>query len=412
MLILLLVYWRDLLNQIKQFSLSSTVALMVIAMCGLWALILNVENNFQDTTQISRFFHFFLYSIVGGIVFSRLCRYNLHQLIISIGAATLIQAFFIFYSFSSPIFREWLHGNLVQGGNIDFLDRYRVSGFSNSSGADLSLIQSIGVLCLLSASLKSKTMSASLFLFSAAIVTLASVFPVGRTGLMVGIAGFVGYTSYSVFSKRGVIRVLCQTTLLLALVLVFYPFAHNFYFENSGVLDYVMTWAFEVFSASESGSVIQIMSMKIPDLSIDTLLGTGLVANADGRNASGHDSGYVQIYYAIGMPVALIFYTAFSVFFSAYAIKQQLYWVWWAILLMLFVEIKEPFIFKYILPFSVYAAILCETNMRGGFNLQVKKARRDTACNQKSPAEPFRRTLEPEPLGQGFSYQVTSSSSS
>jgi len=64
-------------------------------------------------------------------------------------------------------------------------------------------------------------------------------------------------------------------------------------------------------------------------------------------------SGYIQTYYALGFPAALIFYGAFYAYLLSAFARVRTERVALAVLAvaMIVLEVKEPFIFKYALPF-------------------------------------------------------------
>jgi hypothetical protein len=121
---------------------------------------------------------------------------------------------------------------------------------------------------------------------------------------------------------------------------------------------YVFEIAFEIFiHRGEVGSVTAVANMPIPPLSVETLLGTGLVRTA-GANVTGSDSGYVQSYYALGLVMAAFFYLSLARVFLAYLgrIPEKLLYGM-LVAAMFLIEAKEPFIFKYIVPFFCVCAL-------------------------------------------------------
>ncbi len=90
--------------------------------------------------------------------------------------------------------------------------------------------------------------------------------------------------------------------------------------------------------------------MTIPPLSIETLLGTGIVYQ-EGVLYLGTDIGYIQNYYSLGLILTVAFYSSLLAmlvtFFMQVRSKFFRYYLLFFILCMFVVEYKEPFIFKY-----------------------------------------------------------------
>ena len=94
--------------------------------------------------------------------------------------------------------------------------------------------------------------------------------------------------------------------------------------------------------------------MPIPPLSLNTIVGTGEVFDAEKSvNASGHDSGYIQTYFSLGFVFAIVFYVSYFLFLIRITKLKNLLILLFLIFILFVVEFKEPFIFKYILPFYI-----------------------------------------------------------
>jgi hypothetical protein len=75
-------------------------------------------------------------------------------------------------------------------------------------------------------------------------------------------------------------------------------------------------------------------------------------------NASGNDSGYIQSYYALGLVVSVLFYGFLAGHLSGYLKASRGKGMHVLLVALMFViEAKEPFIFKYGMPFFCLAAV-------------------------------------------------------
>lgn len=362
-LLMIAIYWRDIFHLAKKIFTENALAFFVIGACFLWTAVLYIQADYQDSTQLSRFFHFYLFVILGSIAVARLINFNSGQFLLVFGLAAALQAAFIFFALFSDGFRAWTEANLVQGGNISLEDALRVAGLSNSSGALLSLIQGLGVISLLFSAKNSKTVKSGAALLLFAIMTLLSCIPTGRTGLFVGGIAFLFFLCWAWKFKYFAKKLLLAVLLIPLLISPFYRQLIELYADAPQLVQ-IADWAFELIMSGDSESVRDLSTMPIPALTAKTLVGTGVVSRDDGVNASGHDSGYIQLYYAIGLPMALYFYCAFSAFFIKMTITSKERWGLLALLMVLALEVKEPFIFKYILPFYFLTLIICKSQER------------------------------------------------
>lgn len=349
---LAILAWPRLADELKYFVCENLAVLLIFLFVLLYSLLLFFLSRMLDSIQLSRAFHFLLFSILGCVLFSALLKHDVYRFASAFALATLIQALFIGYSWISPAYRVWLSQLLVQGGNIPLTTAIQVPGFSNSSGALLSILQALGVFAALYTAKLSKAWRAIIFYSVAAAIIAASTILVARTGLMLCLIFFAAFLFVNHHRQRIAILLLTMAG-LIGLLFV----SGSFYAVLSDVnpqVERLGAWAFEFFQRGlEAESFQDLSSQPIPPLTLDTMLGTGIVAALEGvGNQSGNDSGYIQTYYALGLIVALIFYVAVLGLMLKYVALSQDRFLFVVLLVFLFVvEIKEPFIYKYIYPF-------------------------------------------------------------
>ena len=105
--------------------------------------------------------------------------------------------------------------------------------------------------------------------------------------------------------------------------------------------------------------------MPIPPLTYQTLIGTGLVVGPNGEgNASGHDTGYIQTYYSMGLIMAFVFYVSYFYYLFIKVRKDKFNLSYLLLFILVLVESKEFFIFSYAFPFFVFSYILIVKNER------------------------------------------------
>jgi hypothetical protein len=182
----------------------------------------------------------------------------------------------------------------------------------------------------------------------------ASTIVTGRTGLMLAVLFAGAFLLMGNLKQRLALVGLCVVLAIIAL------FAADAVFsviaQANPQAERLSSWAFEIFQRGTDASSWQdLLGQPVPPLTFDNLLGTGLVVAQNGLgNESGNDSGYIQTYVALGLIMALVFYIAVALLLGKYVWRSTDRFLFAVLLGLLFVvEIKEPFIYKYIYPFLI-----------------------------------------------------------
>lgn len=358
--VMAMIYGRDALLLIRRFAISNSLSLLVLIAPLPFSMFWLSFNGGEESTMVSRASWFLLFVVLAAFLYVRMCQHKLSLAMAYFLVAMLAQAIFVFYSMLNPDFRIWVDRILVESGNIDFTDGVRFSGLSNGGGAALSVQLSLGVASAIVLLSQTKSYWIKNILIIAALFLTASTIFVGRTGLYLSILMLL-FTPF-----------LFRKGLLLSFILLFifsffvYPLVQEVAesgveIENNQIkLDRTMAWAFDVIITGESSSAEALAS----DLSyarelssLELLIGSGRVLDANGYNYANHDSGYLQTIYAIGLPLSVAFYLVlFLIYIRLLRFeKGNLKVIGLALALMvLALEIKEPFVFKYTLPFFVF----------------------------------------------------------
>ena len=218
----------------------------------------------------------------------------------------------------------------------------------DTGGATASVIFFAGLvcaLCLLFYDLRSNPYA----LLAQYCFVLFSLFFIGRTGLYLGIAGLILAVG-CLFIKRKPLSLWmsCVLAVLLGLLAGYLLLAPESYMKA-----HYVKWIGELFvkGAGEGSTIAALAEMEIPPLTEETFWGTGIVY---GVARSGvrilHDSGYVRMYAALGIPGFLLYYGGLYGFYTAMLLKirkKRDKWVLWLLFLGVAVcEYKEPFLGK------------------------------------------------------------------
>lgn len=130
--------------------------------------------------------------------------------------------------------------------------------------------------------------------------------------------------------------------------------ATNFLADNFSA-DYFIDWAFAYLSLDDK-STTPLSWFAIPPLGLDTIFGTGLVSLAHGENPSGHDSGFIQAYYSLGLIFAIILYLSYILVLYLLVSRLPRLMAFAIIISFFLIETKRPFLFKYSTMFFLVAA--------------------------------------------------------
>jgi hypothetical protein len=355
--IVLLMGWglKRNLDSIRNLVTANPVIFTVFGFILLYAFVVYRLNPLANSDIFSRVFHFLFYSVIGSVAYLNLIgrnwrRFHLHFMII-----VAVQSALHIYSFFSFDYREWVSGVLVQGGNFDLTLGSRPPGFVNSAGAAFSVVQALGLFSALLVLRQSRTAWLSLVSGLLGVGIFVSAMLAGRTGMLISLLLLV-FTVLTGSSRTRTAAVMIVVVSVIGALLFkqeirFFLFLIDPVFERD--FNTVIANAFELFyKQGKVGSAVHVYNMEIPPLGVETILGTGLVRVLVGE---GHDSGYVQTYYSLGLVVAFAFYATLLSLLTKYFLRLPGYRMLMVLLvcLMFIVETKEPFIFKYALPFYV-----------------------------------------------------------
>ncbi|WP_258471816.1 hypothetical protein [Vibrio campbellii] len=298
-----------------------------------------------DTTQFSRFVHFALFSLFSAGMYVKLFddEIQFHKAIVG---ATLIQVVFVFITYSAPAVNNIIFSYVYVSHN--FLSNLgRAPGLSSSGGATLSLIISFGAFSIVRLAIfEKKTWHLPVML----LICFSQVL-VGRTGLLLSLVSLFILFYYTKIDLKAFVLTIIGVVVANALLI-------DFLLSNEQFLEYTLKWAESTFSGDDQ-TIKTLMSMGIKEMStMDVILGSGQVSLQNGLNASGSDIGYVQTFYAAGLLGVIFYLVLFSFLYSYYRNVSNSRFFLILLLLPFITELKEPFIFKYMVVFFVFTSLL------------------------------------------------------
>ena len=336
---LIISNFKDLKLVFKEYKFLKLIILLLL-------LVSFLQFTFTgDNTQFSRFFYFTLFSLISSFILAIRVK-DTQKLLFYILLAISFQSLVLIFTFFNPSFKLILDQYIVYSGNFTVENLYRSFGLSTQTGAVLSLTQSFGVgVGLLLLKYKNNYLIKSFI-----IISFLSTFFVGRTGILISLIFFGAYFYYTISFKK-IIKVSLIMIILPFLITILSNKLTSSLDSISGFSsEFFLGWISEGFDIKDNRTVNALVSTQnIPELTIQNFfIGSGTISNSNGLNTSGHDSGYIQTYFSIGLIFTVLFYLSFSVFIvQNFKILNNRKLLFFICLIILVLEFKEPMLFKY-----------------------------------------------------------------
>ena len=338
--------------------------------CTIFALLL-FYSLFQsiyssESIQTSRLFWFIIY----GWVLPYLVLFYLkkaEQVYFFVFLAATLQAILVFVMFFNIEIRFQIMGMLKVVTNITQLETLqRAFGFTSLTGSAFSVVQASGffsgIYYLSRTSFNSILFK--LFIWIGLIGILLSTVLIGRTGLLISIFFLVYYFIFISNTKQKIIF------LLISFFLYQIDFESSFINLTENIegfkSEWFITWIEEAFNFRKNSTLDELNTMYIPPITIETIIGMGRVESESGfGNASMNDSGYIQTYYSLGLIMSAIFYLSyFCLSFFRWLNSKRDPLILIFLIIVFLIEYKEPFIFKYSLPFLLTTFLVYENKFQ------------------------------------------------
>ena len=356
----------------RQFQIIGFVIIYII--CYLVVLMVVYEKVEYSNYVISRVAYFGIYAIIGSYLFGKYFT-SIFAFFKGIIIADLIQSTIVYCQFIFVGFRNFLNNMFTMTGNISYLRQDRANGIG-AEGANLSLLLFCGLFACSYLILKKQKTSLCLII-TYFYILIASML-VGRTGFYFGLVNIFILVILTLGKKTNFefLKNIIKIVIGIVIILITFNFVTTKYIDSAR-MENIFIWATSLSNNGLSDrSFIQLSNMEIPKLTIETLFGTGIYRGiSDLGTIMQHDSGYVQSYFSMGLINALFFYYMFYRFLilliSKINDKVTRRYFYWFFITIVIVEVKEPFILKYMLPFVLITScilvrktekFICENN--------------------------------------------------
>jgi len=356
----LLIYTATI--ALKKNSIGSKIFLKnnVWFVCTLFFIFLAAIAQYfisNDLTQIGRLTYFTMYGLITPFILSKYFK-SRKEFLILVSIAVLVQSLLTLFSYFNPSVSNLFNNLILYNSNFGQENKMRALGFVSVAGATLSVIEFTGIASLLiymrhypTNFVKKTTIWITIFLI------LISILFIGRTGLFLSLAAILLYlSSFGISIKK------IGLYLIFGIMVTQINFINFLEKATSNIEGYntelFIGWINSGFRLNND-LVEGLSQMPIPELSLKTVVGTGLVKDPSGDgNASGHDTGYIQTYYSLGLIFALLFYLSYYTFLIKLVKKNKDFVGLVLILVLVLIESKEFFIFSYTYPFYLLSFIL------------------------------------------------------
>lgn len=172
---------------------------------------------------------------------------------------------------------------------------------------------------------------------------------IARTGFYFEILLLLGYGIYTLQKDFRMFKTLMLWFAGVCSVCIIYLL----FSKDSYLKQQFMEWTLEIFTnvSGEGSFYAGFFNMPIPRLSWETFRGTGIFfGSTTNQTIMYHDSGYLRIFSALGLPMSILYYGIILWFylFIAKKIKNKKFrkWMYVFLIFIFVIEIKEPFIGK------------------------------------------------------------------
>lgn len=283
----------------KSLKAVSKFHIFLLGYSGLLLVLIGRGTGIHIVDCIIRLF---LFGFLPVWCFTRIFR-TLDEFMVVVLLATIIQSGFIVTSLINPSFGMFLDLTFADADKADYIMRHR-SGYAGGLAcitAPGCLRFSMGLVSSLYFALnKSNPFYLILFVVLGIIATM-----IARTGLFICIVGFIIISIQK--GTNSLVKYFFSIVMVGVVALVFS--------SQISIRDYFDFKRMEMLLYEDDGEAFvngyfRSENTKIPSLSMDTIIGTGMTSGVSGNGIQVNvDGGFLRIYAAYGLVMCAIFYT-------------------------------------------------------------------------------------------------------
>jgi len=326
LLIISNVVWYQRMRLNRFASQLSVFPVLIFGVCLLNIVLLDIENIEHSARALMRpvriLVVLFAVAIFARYFVSNVGRKAIEKGIMLLFLVILLHAVIMILQFFDADFRNAIYQFTTAKNVLQQYQSTRMAGFSGAGGAQLSIIQSFGLILGVFLFSQSKSMQTKLFVFIGCQLIIASVFFAGRSGVLTAIIFCPLYYLYlnSQQPASKAMKNTISTTVLLSLVTVvllvflFDSLADNIYFMSA------FERIFDSFIGYQDGgkfkvdTLIALSNMFIlPNEAMHMLIGKASYLHNNTLYSINTDIGYLRLIWGYGL-VGSVFHYSFYIF--------------------------------------------------------------------------------------------------
>lgn len=342
-----------LFGQIRKKNFRRVLGAFIF--CSLLVLISKNDTSYSYNSyfEVWYFVNIFLYVII----FPVFCFFRLKSvkyLVWLLSAILIVQAVVVFMSYISTPVRVFLYEFFYDGDDRfeqQIINGTRIMGIALHSSTGSITCSAIALLLSYATLKKDLPYLSYVILFS--VLILMTLF-IGRTGVLVEIVLFA-FTLFFHPSKS-----IYKIGLLIPIFALFlYSLTTIIASSDSNTTETFVKWMTGLFNEDRTDTFNAIKSDGFPSLTHEFIFGTGIMT---GKTPEGvvlrSDSGYVRLYTSLGIVGGILYYWAFYNLFNIARPKRyssRIISLFFSLIIIIayIIEYKEPFMMKYIFPWSI-----------------------------------------------------------
>lgn len=294
--------------------------------------------------------YFIIFSLIAPLLFVYYFD-STSEMLFAVEFSAILQSAFIWSEYTIIPFKSWLQAHIITG-NIKYTALDRATGLG-ASGSALTIILAYFVFILGYEGIVQYSKNLQYWLMIAFVMT--AQFLSGRTGFYISILN-IGLILFTILvEKKGLLKNILKCLGAFLIVVVVLGCWFLLFHVDGERLEYIFRRNLDkerVMATGEDSFYDNMMGGAVPEMKGAVLWGIGINwgETKDGILIE-NDSGYIKRYVAEGVLFATIEYISLLLLMAVLLHNigggGKLY-LFWMIAVLFVVEIKEPFIYKYV----------------------------------------------------------------
>ncbi len=327
------VIWHQKMR-LNRFTLQLSVfPFLIFGICLLNVFLLDIENIEYSTRALMRPVRI-LVVLFAVAIFARHFVKNFDKNAIEKGVmllflVILLHAVIMILQFFDADFRNAIYQFTTAKNVLQNYQETRMAGLAGAGGAQLSIIQSFGLILGVFLFSQSKKMQTKLFVFIGCQLIIASIFLAGRSGLLTAVIFSPLYYLYLNLQQSGykavkntvVTTILLSSVIAVFIVFLFDGLTDNIYFMSAFDRIFDSFISYQDSGKFKVNTLIALSNMfALPVDAMHMLIGKASYLHNNTLYSINTDIGYFRLIWGYGL-VGSIFHYSFYIF-AIYVIQK------------------------------------------------------------------------------------------